>query len=113
MFLFCLASLGCRNKILVSGFSIGSWCVLVGLVVKTRVGRKGAIYLPRRLLERLGVSEGDQVLLRVENGKVILEFIPDPFLLAVKQKPWSETTVEEFERESEREQAEWNAESTS
>jgi len=71
-----------------------------------RVGKKGAIYLPKKVMRELGVSEGDIVFLKVEGNKVILEFIPDPFMLALKLKPWSETSVEEFEEESEKEQEE-------
>ena len=44
--------------------------------------------------------------MRVEGNKLILEFIPDPLLLAVKTKKWAKTTVEEFEKESESEQNE-------
>ncbi len=44
--------------------------------------------------------------MRVEGNKLILEFIPDPLSLALKAKKWAKTTVEDFERESEREQCE-------
>ncbi|BES80479.1 AbrB/MazE/SpoVT family DNA-binding domain-containing protein [Pyrodictium abyssi] len=81
------------------------------LVAETRVGRKGAIYIPKGILRRLGVEEGDQVVIRVEDEKrITLEFIPDPFLLAARQKPWARTSVEEFEKESEEEQLGWTSE---
>jgi len=83
----------------------------VVLVAETRVGRKGAIYMPRGLLRRLGVEEGDHVIIRLEDdGRVSLEFIPDPFLLAARQRPWARTSVEEFEKESEEEQLDWAGE---
>ena len=83
----------------------------MGLVAETRVGRKGAIYIPRSILRQLGVEEGDQVVIRVEDEKrLILEFIPDPFLLAARRKPWARASVEEFERESEEEQLVWAGE---
>ncbi len=72
----------------------------------SKVGKKGAVYIPKRICERLGISEEDKVLMRVEGGKLVLEFIPDPLSLAVKIKKWAKTTVEEFEKESEREQDE-------
>ncbi|RLE85147.1 MAG: AbrB/MazE/SpoVT family DNA-binding domain-containing protein [Thermoprotei archaeon] len=76
-------------------------------VFVSKVGRKGAIYMPKRLMERLGVREGDRVLIRVEgSNKVVLEFVPDPLSLALKTKKWAKTTVEEFERESVEEQHE-------
>ena len=63
--------------------------------------------MPKRLMERLGVREGDRVLIRVEgSNKVVLEFVPDPLSLALKTKKWVKTTVEEFERESVEEQHE-------
>ncbi|MHA1610325.1 MAG: AbrB/MazE/SpoVT family DNA-binding domain-containing protein [Candidatus Njordarchaeales archaeon] len=71
-----------------------------------KVGKKGAIYLPRKLIKKLGISEGDKVLVRVKENKVILEFIPDPISLALKTKKWASTTVKEFEKESERMQEE-------
>jgi len=75
-------------------------------IIVTRVGKKGAIYIPKRVMERLGIGEGDRVIMRVEGRKLILEFIPDPLLLALRQKKWARVTVEEIKRESEREQDE-------
>ena len=72
----------------------------------SKVGKKGAVYIPKRICERLGISEEDKVLMRVEGDKLVLEFIPDPLSLAVKIKKWAKTTVEEFEKESEGEQDE-------
>ena len=72
----------------------------------SRVGRKGAIYLPRHIMRTLGVREGDKVLIRVEGDKLVLEFVPDPLSLALRAKKWAKTTVEEFEAESEAEQGE-------
>ncbi len=76
-------------------------------LVETRVGKKGAIYLPKHVLEKLGVKPGDRVIISIiDSNKVLLEFIPDPLSLAIHSKKWCETSVEEFERESEEEQAE-------
>jgi len=75
-------------------------------VLVSKVGKKGAIYISKRILKQLGISEGDKVLMRVEGDKLVLEFIPDPLSLAARIEKWAKTTVEEFERESEREQDE-------
>jgi len=73
-------------------------------VVRGRVGKKGAVYLPKRVMEALGIREGDAVVMRVEGNRLILEFVPDPLSLALRVKKWAKITVEEFEAESEREQ---------
>lgn len=44
-----------------------------------RVGKRGAIYIPRRLLEKLCINEGDYVLMIVRDGRIVLEVFPDPF----------------------------------
>lgn len=76
----------------------------MGQVSVARVGKKGAVYIPKRICEQLGISENDVVLMRVEGGKLVLEFVPDPLSLAMRTRKWAKTTVEEFERESEEEQ---------
>ncbi|MEB3778905.1 MAG: AbrB/MazE/SpoVT family DNA-binding domain-containing protein [Desulfurococcales archaeon] len=75
---------------------------------RLRVGKKRAIYLPKDVLRAVGLSVGDQVIVRVEGDRIIIERAPDPFLLAVKRRMWAKTTVDEFEEESEYEQEEWN-----
>ena len=69
----------------------------MGQAVIGKVGKKGAIYLPKHIMRTLGVREGDKVLMRVEGDKLVLEFVPDPFSLALKVRKWAKTTVEEFE----------------
>ena len=78
-----------------------------------RIGRKGAIYLPRKVMRKLGLNEGDYLLLRVKDSRIILDIISDPFLLTVKSKKWAKTTVEEFEKESEQIQEKILGENTS
>ncbi len=75
-------------------------------IVVSKVGKKGAIYLPKYLMRTLGIREGDKVLIRVDGNKLVLEFVPDPLSLAIRVKKWAKTTVEEFEAESEAEQGE-------
>jgi len=75
-------------------------------IITSKVGKKGAIYLPKRILKHLGINEGDTVLIKPMKGRVVLEFINDPLSLALKVKKWAKTNVREFERESEEEQNE-------
>ena len=80
--------------------------IFMSQVFMLKVGKKGAIYLPKQVIERLNISEGDKVLMKIEGNRLVLEFIPDPLSLALRVKKWAKTSVKEFERESEREQNE-------
>jgi AbrB family looped-hinge helix DNA binding protein len=37
------------------------------------VGKRGQVTLPKELRERLGISHGDKVVVREEDGKVVIE----------------------------------------
>ncbi|AKG38452.1 hypothetical protein MA03_03010 [Infirmifilum uzonense] len=66
-----------------------------------RVGRRYTVVVPKRLREKLGLKEGDLLRIRIENGKLILERVADPFrvLEAVIGEPYSE---EKEEKKAER-----------
>ncbi len=64
-----------------------------------RLGKRRAIYLPSKVAKELEISEGDPLILRIEEGRIILTPLPK---LLVKRRKWAKTTLEEFERESER-----------
>ncbi len=66
-----------------------------------RVGKKGTIYIPKKILSDMNIKEGDPVIVRIKNNKLVLEIIPDPLTLALRIKKWTEMTVEEFEKDSE------------
>ncbi len=66
--------------------------------IQVRVGKRRTLYLPAKVTRKLDISEGDVLIMRVENGKIILEPIPK---LLVRRKKWASTTLEEFEAESE------------
>ena len=55
-------------------------------IIISRVGRKGAIYIQKGVLKRLGINEGDRVLIKLADNKVLLEFISDPLSLTLKVK---------------------------
>jgi len=63
-----------------------------------RLGRKYALYLPKNVVKTLGLKEGDNLLLEVRGNTLILKPVPRLFK---KRKYWSETSVNEFEAESE------------
>ena len=51
-----------------------------------KIGKGGALYLPREILEAVGLREGDLVIVRVENGRIVVEKALDAFLLAAKRR---------------------------
>jgi len=73
----------------------------MGLTIKTRVGKKNTIYIPKAIAEAVGLREGSVVVMTVKGGKIVIEVVPDPFDLALRGSKFAETTFEEFEKESE------------
>jgi len=70
--------------------------------VKVRLGRKNMLYIPKFMVEGLGVRGGDIVKLRLEGSRIVIEPVTDPFNLAIKGSKFARTTFQEFEVESER-----------
>ncbi len=64
-----------------------------------RLSKKNAIYLPREVVEKLNLREGDRLLVEVRDNAIVLR--PVPKLFDKNVVFWSSTTVEELEKESE------------
>ena len=73
----------------------------MGLVVKTRVGKKNVLYIPKGIAEAVGLKEGTVVRLMVRGNRIIIDVIPDPFELALKYPKFAKVSFKEFEKESE------------
>lgn len=71
-----------------------------------KVAKKLALYPPKELMLKLGLNEGKKVSYKVEDGRLVVEPIPDPIELALHSKKWTKTGARELERESERTQRE-------
>ncbi len=71
------------------------------LEMKVKMGKRSMLYIPKAICEAIGLKEGIIVKLKVDNGRLIIEPIPDPFDLALDFKKFAKTTFEEFEKESE------------
>ncbi len=69
--------------------------------IKVRISKKFTLYIPKAIAEAVGLKEGDYVKIRVENSKIVLEPVPDPFDIALRGPKFAKTTFEEFEKESE------------
>ncbi len=44
----------------------------------SRVGERGQITIEKQIRQELGVYSGDQAIQRVEDGRVVVEFVPGP-----------------------------------
>ena len=44
----------------------------------SKVGERGQITIEKRIREELAIYEGDQAIQRVEDGRVVIEFVPGP-----------------------------------
>ena len=64
---------------------------LVSKVV--RIGRKRAIYIPKEIAEKLGLEEGDKVILEVIDNKLVLT----PISIRGETEFWGEVSIKEVE----------------
>jgi AbrB family looped-hinge helix DNA binding protein len=65
--------------------------------VKTRIGKKFAIYLPKAVVKGLSLTEGEKVLLTVAGNTLVLETLRDPIQLALSSKKFASITPEQVE----------------
>ena len=68
------------------------------LKAKVRVSKRNTIYIPKAISEAIGISDGDYVVLKVKNNRIIIEHIGDPFEYALKVKKFAEVAFEEVEK---------------
>jgi len=69
----------------------------MNLVFKARVGKKFAIYLPKAVVEAVGLSEGEKMLVKVSGNRVILEVVRDPIQLAISGKKFASLKPQNIE----------------
>lgn len=69
-----------------------------------KVAKKQALYPPKKMMRELHFEEGQPVKYKIEDSKLVVEAVKNPLDLAISGRKWAKTSVEEFERESEREQ---------
>ena len=56
-----------------------------------RIGRKYAIYLPKSIVDKLMLQEGDKLAIKAEENQIILKPLPK---LLTKSSYWAETTIQ-------------------
>jgi len=64
-----------------------------------RLGRKNAIYLPRQVVEKLRLREGDRLVVELRDREIVLKPLPRIFDEEIEY--WGSASIEEIERESE------------
>jgi len=69
----------------------------MSLVFRARVGKKFAIYLPKAVVEAVGLSEGEKILVKVAGNRVILEVVRDPIKLAISGKKFASLKPKDIE----------------
>ncbi|MEQ9716013.1 MAG: AbrB/MazE/SpoVT family DNA-binding domain-containing protein [Candidatus Asgardarchaeia archaeon] len=65
--------------------------------VIVKIKKKHTVYIPKKVLEKIGVGEEDFLRIKVEDGKIIIEPIQNPFKPAVNSRRWAAVTVSEIE----------------
>lgn len=69
----------------------------MNLTIETQIGKKFTIYLPKAIVEALGLTEGERILLTVAGNKLILESLKDPIQLALSGRKFASITPEQVE----------------
>jgi len=77
----------------------------VSLIVETRIGKKYTVYLPKAVVEAVGIREGQKVLLRAEGSTIKIESLADPLELGLLGKKFASVKPEQIEAISIEEQA--------
>ncbi len=73
--------------------------------MEARIGKKFALYLPKAIVDTVGLKEGDRVLLRASGNTIVIEALRDPIELALSGKKFTAIKPEEAERISLEKQA--------
>ena len=68
------------------------------------MGKKFTLYLPKKIVNSLGIREGDKVLISIEDKRIIVRIIKDPLELALYGEKFTKISPEEIEEISLREQ---------
>ena len=76
----------------------------VNPTITSRVGKKFALYLPKKIVDLLEIKEGEKVKMSVEKGKIVVEIIRNPLDLALHGKKFARISAREVEQISLEEQ---------
>ncbi|RLE67308.1 MAG: AbrB/MazE/SpoVT family DNA-binding domain-containing protein [Thermoprotei archaeon] len=68
--------------------------------MSVRVGKKYAVYLPRRVVETLDIREGDKLILIVKGESLVLRKVEDFFEASLRSPKKLKMSFEEAEKAS-------------
>lgn len=74
--------------------------MMVALMVKTRIGKKRVLVIPKKIAERLNLDEGTAVKITASEGKMVVEPIRDAIWLSLHGEKVARVTLKELEEES-------------
>ena len=63
-----------------------------------QIGEGLSFCIPRAIAERLGLREGSSIIMRVEEGKLLLQSAEDAIELALRGKKFASLSPEEAEK---------------
>ncbi len=75
-------------------------CMVLGLVVEVRVGRRRTITIPKKVAEALGIDEGSRLKLEVRGDSIILKPVLDAVQLSIRGEKIARINLRELEAES-------------
>lgn len=67
---------------------------------EVRVGKRRTLVIPKAVADMLGIREGSRLELRVEEGRIVLEKVPDAVELSLHGEKVARVSLEELEAES-------------
>ena len=70
------------------------------MAVKTKVGKRRTIVIPKTIAEKLDIKEGTKIKIFIEGKKMVIEPIYDAIDLAIHGEKIGKITLDELEEES-------------
>ncbi len=68
--------------------------------LEVRVGKRRTLVIPKAIADMLGIREGSRLEMRVEEGRIVLEKVPDAVELSLHGEKVARVSLEELEAES-------------
>jgi len=72
----------------------------MSLTVKSRIGKKRVLVIPKAIAERLSLDEGSRVNITAVGGKIVIEPVRDAVWLSLHGEKVAHVALRELEEES-------------